>query len=57
MVHERNGRRPGEAKNPGHEGRIPLAGGGRPLSGGQPEAASVPVDEDTSFPVHQTRST
>ena len=42
----------GETKNPGHEGLIPPAGGGRLLSGGQPEAASVPVDD-----VHQARST
>ena len=34
-----------EAKNLGHEGRIPPAGGGHLLSGGQPEAASVPVDD------------
>ena len=34
-----------------HEGRIPPAGGGRLLSGGQPEIASVPVDH-----VHQAQS-
>ena len=39
-----NGRYPGEAKNPGHERRIPPAGG-------QPEAASLPVND-----VHQARS-
>ena len=38
-------------ENPGHEGRIPPAGGGRILSGGQPKATSVPVDD-----VHQARS-
>ena len=48
----RNGRRPGEAKNPGYEERIPPAGGGPLLSGGHPEAASVPLDG-----VHQVRST
>ena len=35
-----------------HEGRIPPAGGGRLLSGGLPEVASVPVDD-----VHRARST
>ena len=38
MSHERS-------QKPGHEARIPLAGGGRVLSGGLPEAASVPVDD------------
>ena len=35
---------------PSHEGRIPPAGSGCLLSGGQPEATSVPVDD-----VHQAR--
>ena len=43
---------PGETKNPGHEERIPPAGGGRLLSGGQLESAFAPVDD-----VHQARST
>ena len=39
-------------KTHGLERRIPPAGGGRLLSGGQPEAASVPVDD-----VHQAQIT
>ena len=37
---------------PRHEGRIPPAGGGCLLLGGQPEAATVPVDD-----VHQAQIT